>query len=153
MIAMAARRVLNADLVRSAGSLDGYLRPDDLGTRAVWNLTASLLRETAATVRKAGAVYIPMRIPANIELSERYWKTSWLQERPADVDESLPQRRFQAMLSDIGVELIDLAPSMRKIGPTPLYYSVDPHWTAQGHRVAGEVLAPTIARALRQTAR
>jgi SGNH hydrolase-like domain, acetyltransferase AlgX len=52
-------------------------------------------------------------------------------------------RRLSALAQDAGAETIDLLPDLRAAGRSDrrLYYAVNHHWTASGHRVVAAVLA------------
>ena len=44
--------------------------------------------------------------------------------------------------------VIDLAGPLKALGGPSLYYAVDGHWTQAGHRAAGEILTPAVAKAI-----
>jgi hypothetical protein len=150
LIALTARYFLNADLVRSAKEIDPFMRPNaSADTERLWNLAEVILRETAVTVRAAGAVYVPLYIPLNAELAEQFWQTSFQQDPPANIDANLPKERLQAILAAAGATLIDPSPTMQEIGAERLYFKSDPHWNAEGHRTIGKLLTPVVFNALK----
>ncbi len=51
-------------------------------------------------------------------------------------------KKFIGLLDKFGVDVIDLRPAFERLGaPLSLHFHNDPHWTAQGHRVAAQAIA------------
>ena len=150
LIALVARAVLNRDLRERAADTVDYMRPGSTRDAALWALTDQLIGETSRTLRAAGIAYVPFLIPTSIEVGGTNWlHLNWLNAAPpAGVDIGLPARRMTEMFARHGVEVIDLAKPIRERGGVALYFPNDGHWNAEGHAVAGRLLAEPVRRAL-----
>jgi hypothetical protein len=142
LIASIARRLLNANFVRSAADIEQLLRQDQPFINELWSLTANHLRETAVIVQRTGAAYVPLYIPVNVELADKFWRDTFGKDRPVGVDLSLPRRYFESFLSGMGVRLV--VPEFREHD----YFAIDPHWNEGGHTKAAKALVPVISSLL-----
>lgn len=93
------------------------------------------LKEFAAVCRPAGIqlwfVYIPMFTDVQLETSSR------------------TREAMRILCDEQGVRLLDLTGDFRKAAggrPIALYFPHDSHWNAQGHQLAGTVLANLLKR-------
>lgn len=150
LVAFVARAVLNHDLRERAADWVDYMRPGSTRDEALWAETDALIGETARTLRQAGIAYVPLLIPASVEVGGTQWShVGWMGAGPPPgVEVTLPAARFAAMLRRHGAEPIELAAAMRERGGPALYFPQDGHWNAEGHKVVGELLAPMVRRAL-----
>ena len=58
-------------------------------------------------------------------------------------------RRLAALCASRDIALHDLMPALRA-DPGPVYFRIDGHWRARGHRVANHALSPAVCRLLQQ---
>ncbi len=66
------------------------------------------------------------------------------------LDMDKPQRIISEFAAANGIAVVDLLEQMRRAGTGKrLYFPINSHWNAAGHRVAEEVLAPHVLEALR----
>jgi hypothetical protein len=56
-----------------------------------------------------------------------------------------PQKEFSAFFSANGIGYLDLLPAM-KLYPDSLYYPVDRHWNARGHKLAAEIIGDWLCK-------
>lgn len=57
------------------------------------------------------------------------------------------QNRFVSLLREAGIKLVDPTPRFEENGkPLEYYFATDPHWTADGHRLAAEELIKEMRR-------
>lgn len=66
-----------------------------------------------------------------------------LRMRPED---GVPQRRLREALAQAGIEVFDLLPSLVRASDLELYFRLDPHFDANGHRVAAAALHAELER-------
>jgi len=155
LVALVARRLLNRDLLERAGDTVDYMRPGSTRDAALWTLTDQLVGETIETLRAAGIAYVPFLIPTSVQVGGAQWShVNWTAPTPpSGVDPSLPAARLAAMFTQKGSDVVRLAAAMRERGGASLYFPYDGHWTAEGHAVVAEVLAPYLDRALEMQSR
>lgn len=125
--------------------------PEPAPVASGWRAVEEALAQLAALARERGfatvVAGIPMRhqvVPGSWERVRR-WHRDSTGEDLSGVDLDAPQRRLAEACGKAGLELIDLAPALRRaLDPARLYFSRDQHLTAAGHeRVAAE-LAPRL---------
>lgn len=150
LAALAARWVLNRDVRRQAAAWVDYMQPGSTKDSELWAMADESVSQTIAALRTAGIPYVPFLIPVSVEVGGSGWShVGWMgKDPPAGVDVALPLRRVAAMLETRGTPVIDLTEPLKARGGAALYFPMDGHWTADGHRVVGERLARDVARAL-----
>ncbi len=89
--------------------------------------------------------------PAFVVHPERRRATFWyFGHDPDAVDPDAPTRFFLDHTPP-AIPTLDLTPPLRaaaEAGGPPLYFTLDGHWTAEGHRVVGAALTPWLAASL-----
>jgi hypothetical protein len=107
----------------------------------------SILRQAYELCRAARAKFLVVFVPTKLRIYRDVTEFE-AEARPTWVINDLP-KRIEAIVREVGGEFVDLAPAL--VGEAErrsLVYlpGADPHWSADGHRVA----ATAIARVLRQ---
>ena len=150
LVALVARAILNRDLNEKAGLWVDYMRPGSTQDAALWALTGEIVTETIRTLRTAGIAYLPFLVPASVEATGVGWENvGWKAvAAPTGVDPALPAARLAAMFTKNDTTIAPLAAAMRERAAAGLYFPQDGHWTAEGHAMAAEILAPHLERIL-----
>ena len=114
-----------------------------------WEITAGSLASIAEVAGQKGVptlfVLIPERYQVNVELFESHLASFGLD--PSAVDLEQPNRRLLEELTARGLRVVDALPALRDLarrGQGPLYGSVDPHFSPEGHLALFHLLRPTI---------
>ncbi len=120
-------------------------RPNKKLTSA-WEITRRLLGRWSARVRAEGSVPALMMIPSHLQVDQELWAETMAERDldPSKHDASASNRRLAGICEEHGIAALDLLPVLREAhasSSVPLYYRKNPHWTAEGHRVAAEALA------------
>lgn len=118
-----------------------------------WILTEALLLGLRAEVEAAGARLLVVKVPSSVDLYEDRWRA--LKRKYGIADDawspSTVTRRLAEICARNRIELLDLTPAFAAAieqgldQPEPLYFALDGHWTASGHRLAGERLSEYLA--------
>ena len=128
------------------GAMSLHLRPAPPEVEQQWRLFGAILCALQDDVASHGARLTVVAIPAADEVYEDRWerRIAHFPLEPGTVlDRTEPVRRLTALAQGAGAETIDLLPALRDAGRSDrrLYYAVNHHWTASGHRLVAEVLA------------
>jgi hypothetical protein len=111
-----------------------------------WRMTSEVIEETGRYLRDEGVDWIAFSVPRDLQVSEAEWNDTYRKAASGvTLDPDLPMRRFGASVAAGGGEWVDLLPAFRSRYAPNLYFGVDPHWTAEGHRLAAEELRPAVA--------
>ena len=103
------------------------------------------LEELKALSAERGVPVAAMIIPAPWQVDSESWKmtVAFLGMESEGLDPEAPIRFFRTSLEEIGIPVLDLAPTFRtklQADGVPLYFSFDGHWNVDGHLVASEAL-------------
>jgi hypothetical protein len=118
-----------------------------------WDTTETLLVRLAERVRAAGARFGVALAPAGYEYDAtiRVYEGLYPATRAISWDYDYPYARLGPILDRAGIPWMSLRPALeahhRATGRSG-YYSWDPHWTAEGHRVVAGALGPFVAALL-----
>ena len=111
-----------------------------------WELTRRYIGLLKAACDRAGARYFLTSAPI---ASQVYGHTSYdhffFRGRPTEAD----QVHLKAIAAELHVPFVDLLSALRTAGDG-LYFPHDGHWTAKGHRVVAETLAPALSLVIGQ---
>lgn len=82
-------------------------------------------------------------VPRGIYINNKEWEEGrkQLRLRVNTVYKPIPFTVLESAVKSHGVQIINLLQSFQKAKISPLVYSLDPHWTANGNRIAGMVIA------------
>jgi hypothetical protein len=131
----------------------GLYGPPDARAREAWKVTGRLVGAFARSARAAGARFLLVYVPANVEVEPETWRRARTQNGlPDGLDLELPSRTLGRIAGEQGVAWIDLLPVFRSrqaAGDGPLYLH-EGHWNAAGQAVAARLLAdgPLAGRAM-----
>jgi lysophospholipase L1-like esterase len=110
-----------------------------------WDMTRHLLRKMKVESLKQGANVAVFLIPLWVQVSEERLK-GFLTEHQLSIEQIVldqPQSQMKAIGQEEQIEIIDLLPDFQraeKEDPQKLYLLDDGHWTAEGHRLAANVV-------------
>lgn len=107
---------------------------DELTRRNIYSETVLLASRDALLEVAKGREPLVLLIP-----SRRLWSGDNTEV------ESQIHERFAALLREAGLPVVDMRPVFEAAGPPLKYYfQTDPHWNAEGHRLAAEELAKAL---------
>jgi hypothetical protein len=112
-----------------------------------WHEVADTLRRTIAAARRMGSRYVLVINPDQLQV-ERHYQVELEREMRLDssrYDYNLPQKLLMAFAKKEGIPCIDLLPGFRSAGSEGgLFLLNDSHWSRQGNRLAGELIADSL---------
>jgi hypothetical protein len=131
-----------------------YRRQSDADVAAAWRLTEALLQQLGRETAAAGSAWLIFYVPVRASIYLDEWTAIKQQYGIADDGWSIEQvgRELMAICRRHGFDCIDPVAAFRaeasrlRATGERLYFVEDGHWTAVGHRVAGELLAHHIAQ-------
>src|SRR3990167_2605849 len=108
-----------------------------------WNLNIANILLMSHFLDQKGIEFAIAVVPRGIYVSDSEWGRG---REPLGIEknklyEPLPIEIIQKALSIRNIKTIDLYESLGNSGKFPLYYGFDGHWTVEGNRIVGEVLA------------
>lgn len=110
---------------------------------AAWRYTQAIIEATARNTAEHREKLIVVILPVSYQVYQHTWNEyiAALKLDPSEYDLDKPQRLLAQFLDERGIEYVDPLPALRQniIGP-PLFYSVDGHLTAEGHRIVSRVI-------------
>jgi len=127
------------------------MRPASPAVEQEWRLLGAILRALAEDVRSHGARLTVVAVPAADEVYDDRWERRVAHARldaGVVLDRAEPGRRLAALAHAAAARAIDLLPELHRAGLSDrrLYYAVNHHWTASGHRAVADVLASPLGR-------
>ena len=151
IVSALCRRATGPAVIEGVPELLGvYGEPRTPAWRQAWSETESLLAHLARRVRATGATFGVALGPAGFEYDPRLRWYERLEPgtRGRAWDFDYPYRRLGRLLSDQGIPWTSLVPALRAhddaTGDSGTY-EWDSHWTAGGHAVVADALAPFVA--------
>lgn len=108
-----------------------------------WAFTQDLFRELAAFTRDQGIDLAVLFIPTIYQVDQQQWNEyiKWYEIDASRYDLSQPQRLLADFCAREGIPYIDVLDPMRRYNAQqPLYFRIDGHMNAEGHRVAAQAL-------------
>ena len=138
------RRAVEVLLGRKGNREVLYSTKPDGKTEQGWVCVESNLCDIATQCKEAGARLLVVFIPERKQVYNDQW------ERLAgnagrvgeSLDRGLPNTRLRAICDRRGMPCLDLLPLFREKGVAAgAYFTVDPHLTPEGHRLAAEAIA------------
>lgn len=112
--------------------------------------TVRLVRGMKSLTEGIRAPLVIVLIPWELQLPAPLLARSRINFYAADGNRRFFGERLAQRFSAHGITVIDLLPAFEAYrGEEPLLYPMDRHWTAAGHRVAAEAIAPVIADLLK----
>jgi len=113
--------------------------------RMGWWVTEKILLRFRDAACADGATPIVVIVPSHLQVYPGVWREAVREMRLDEnaFDLTHPNRVLSDFCEREGIAVLDLLPALRDAasGSLPLYFRTDPHWTAEGHRVAAAALA------------
>ena len=115
-----------------------------------WTITEGLIERVQSTAEDSGADFLAMGVASPIDVMPASILDRIVDADEVDVDG--PSARLAAIGERHGFDVVSLVPAFReRIGASTdvfdsLFLDCDGHWTAEGHRLAADVVAPVVVR-------
>jgi hypothetical protein len=119
-----------------------YQSPHRLWDEA-WNIVPYALRDLKTAVESDGAQFGVFVIPDRRQIYDDNWKATLARLPdldPADLDRERPTRMIMDILESEDIPTLNLLDPFRAADER-LYFEIDGHWNAAGHRLTAELLA------------
>lgn len=119
-----------------------------------WRVTEQLLVELRNLTESNGARFAVVLVPGAWEVYPQLWdsvRSDIPGMRHAALDLEQPSKRLATFLTAHGITVITLLPEFRKRAGNSgaLYVQSDAHWTAEGHRLAADLLVGPVSAMLK----
>ena len=119
-----------------------YLPPDETW-QAAWAITDHALAELDSAVKQNGGQFAVFVIPDRRQIYDADWNATLAKLPdldPATLDRERPTRTVLDLLAARHIPALDLLPPFRA-SDERLYFEIDGHFNAAGHRLTAELLA------------
>jgi hypothetical protein len=109
-----------------------------------WPAGRQAIADTRDWAAQHGVRYLVVVIPTRWQVDDEAWsryRAAWGRPDPA-FDRDHAQREVFAALEELDVPALNLLPALRRAQASGLrtYYSLDPHWTPEGHALAAQLI-------------
>ena len=128
-----------------------YREPADANWREAWRVTEGLLRLMRDEVRGRGAQFLVVTLSNGIQVYPRPEARAAFLARVGATDIFYPDTRLRLLGEREGFPVLNLAPALQQYAEQRQVFLHgfgrdigNGHWNAEGHRVAGELLAQKI---------
>ncbi len=134
-----------------------YLEPTDQVWQEAWQVTEKLLLTIQAEVNAKNAQFVVATLSNEVQVNpSKEFRQGFKGQNGIQGDLFYPDQRIKALGDRAGFPVFNLAPAMQKYAQTTGtclhgFENALPcggHWNAQGHQLAGELLAPQICSLL-----
>jgi len=118
-----------------------------------WRVSEHLLIALRDLAESHGAKFAVILVPGAWEVYSDLWDevvTTMPGMRDVSLDRDQPSKRLGEFLNKNRITVISLLPEFRKRAPTlpPLYFRGDGHWTAEGHKLAADLVIDQVSAML-----
>lgn len=136
---------LRPDVARASELGTVYAVRPDPGVDYAWQVTDAIYARLNDRAAAYGARFQLVHIPSRFQIYEADWRRllETRNEDPSRWDSQAPGSRLLASARQSGIPLLDLQPLLQDEARTAgerLYFRLDSHWTAAGHRVVARAL-------------
>jgi len=149
----ASQESVSAPVLENLGLYEVYRIEQKPVWAEAWRVSEELILAVQDFAQTHGAKLGVVLIPASWEVYPHLWDAilaSTPGMREVALDPEQPSKRFTRFLTDHGVAVLNLLPEFRQraTGSSSLYIESDGHWTAEGHRLAADLIAPRVSAML-----
>jgi hypothetical protein len=117
--------------------LINHLKASEIQEDWAWHNVRQMKRIHDLVSQSSGR-FIVVLIPDENQINNSLQQVLLTEDSLGKYDFDMPQKRLEAMFSDLGIPVIDLLPYFKR-DPRCLYMN-DTHWTPEGHKLAASVL-------------
>lgn len=132
-----------------------YRPPLDARWEEAWRVTEALLRLMRDEVRARGAQFVVVTLSNGVQVHPQPAAREAFMRRVGAIDLFYPDRRLKSLGEGEHFPVIMLAPSLQQYAEQHQIFLHgfnrdigNGHWNADGHRIAGELLAPQLCSLL-----
>lgn len=121
-----------------------FAREESEKVRHGWDLAEAIFAAMNDRVKAAGARLVILVVGDRLQVEDSLWADALRELRidPAACDRDRPDRHLEEIGRKLGIAIIDPLASFRSHAASgeTLFIPDDPHWNAEGHRLAAEAL-------------
>jgi hypothetical protein len=125
-----------------------YLEHPEEAWEDAWQVTEALIRRTHHEVSSRGARFLLVTLSNGEQVLPDPDARARLQQRLGVADLFYPERRLRQLAQATGFPVLTLAPELQRVAEERKVYlhgfqanSGEGHWNAEGHRIAGDLIA------------